>query len=129
MPVNGRYGGKALTGELRKLAGELHTTDSQGNEITKEQALADLIWKQALGWEEVTRDDSGSLTKKVHPPVAWAQQFLWERMEGKAPVAVAENEGGMKASQKVRELSKQRVNALASAVAIGKPPSYKRNAT
>lgn len=125
MPVQGRFGGKALTGELRKLAQEVHTSAPDGTPITKEQALADLIWKQALGWEEVLRDENGSLTKKVHTPVAWAQQFLWERMEGKAPVAIAENEGGMKAADKVRSLAKDRVNALAAKAAIGKPPSYK----
>jgi hypothetical protein len=125
----GKIGGKALTGELRKLASEVHTSDAHGNAITKEQALSDLIWKQALGWEEVTRDEMGNLVKVLHKPVAWAQQYLFERLEGKAPIAMPDNDGGMKAADKVRQLAKDRINARAVASAgIGKPPKHKPKA-
>lgn len=118
----GRLGGKALTAELRKLAVSLHTTDSEGNPISKEQALSDLIWKMALGWEEITKDENGNLIRKIHPAVAWAMQFLFERIEGKAPQSTTENEGSMKAATKVRQLAKDRINAMTVKTAIGGPP-------
>jgi hypothetical protein len=129
MPVQGRFGGKALTAELRKLAAEVHTVTNDGTPVTREQRLGELIWQQALGWTEESRDDNGTMKKVVHLPVAWAQQYLFERLEGKAPVAVAENDGGMKAADKVRSLAKDRVNALAAKAAVGKPPSYKPKQT
>lgn len=121
----GRFGTRALTGELKKLAGEVHTVTDDGTPVTREQALAELIWKQALGWMEVTRDENGNRKEIPHPPVAWAQQYLFERMEGKAPQATTEDTGGMKAADKVRELSKDRINKLAR-VAIGPPKLPKK---
>jgi hypothetical protein len=123
--MNGRLSSKALTGELRRLAVEVIPSNDPSvlEGQTREQLLADLIWKQALGWTEITRDDEGTLLKKVHPPVAWAQQYLFERIEGKAPVATADVDGGMKAADKVRELARDRINAL-TAVKAG-PPSHK----
>lgn len=121
-----RFGARALTNELKKLAGEVVSVTDDGTPITREQQLADMIWKQALGWEETTRDALGNLQKIRHPPVAWAQQYLFERMEGKAPQAQTEDAGGIKAADKVRELAKQRINGLA-AVASGPPKLPKRN--
>lgn len=122
--ATGRMGTRALTGELKKLAGQMHTLTPDGTPVTREQALAELIWKQALGWEELTRDAEGNAKRVQHPPVAWAQQYLFERMEGKAPQATTEDTGGMKAADKVRELAKDRINKLAH-IAAG-PPNIKK---
>jgi hypothetical protein len=105
--------GKALTKELAQLATEAHTTKPDGTVVTKEQALAELIWRQALGWSELQKDDHGKLIEKHHPPIAWCQQFIYERIEGKAAQASAENSGGMRASEKVGNLAKDRLNKLA----------------
>lgn len=117
----GKIGSRALTSELRKLAQESHTVTTDGTPLTREQVLADLIWKQALGWVEVIeeRDDSGTMRRKeiVHPPVAWCQQFLFERMEGKAPIAQGDSTGGVRAADKVRDLARQRINLLAKTAA------------
>lgn len=121
----GRFGTRALTGELKKLSVQVHTVTDDGTPVTREQALADLIWKQALGWEEVTRDSNGTVRKVPHPPVAWAQQYLFERMEGKAPQASGEDSGGIKAADKVRDLAKDRLNKLAR-VAVGPPPTKRK---
>jgi hypothetical protein len=66
------------------------------------------------------RDDSGNLAEVVHPPVAWAMQYLYERQEGKAPMAVPDDDNRVKAAEKVRELAKDRLNKMASAV-VGPP--------
>jgi hypothetical protein len=118
----GRIGGKALTAELRKLAAQAVSVDDDGNPVTREMRLADLIWKQALGYTETLRDEMGTETKREHTPVAWAQQFLWDRLEGKSPVAAVDNEGSMKASDKVRQLAKDRINGIAAKVVPSGPP-------
>lgn len=123
-----RIAGKALTAELRKLAEEVYTVLDNGDQQTRSEALAAMIWRQALGWVEETRDESGNLVKKVHPPVAWCQQFLFERQEGRAPVASSDNEGGVRAAEKVRQLAKERVAAMTAKVAgPSGPPTYKPN--
>src|SRR5690348_11146241 len=108
-------GGKALTSELRKLASQVHDVLPDGTQVTREEMLAELIWKQALGWSETTQDEEGNDKKIVHKPVAWAQQYIFERLEGKAIPVQPDNEGGIKAADKVRDLAKQRLNALAAA--------------
>lgn len=121
--IPGKLGTRALTGELKKLAAEAHTITDDGTPITREQALAEMIWRQALGWIEVIRDDEGNRKEIPHPPVAWCQQFLFERMEGKAPIATVDETGGIKAADKVRQLSKDRINKLAAATSG--PPKHK----
>lgn len=123
--ATGRFGSKALTNELRKLANEAFTITNDGTPVTREQKLAELIWKQALGWTETIRDDDGNPKTVVHPPVAWAQQYLFERLEGKAPQAIPEDSGGIKAVEKVRQLAKDRINNMAK-VAAGPPPFRKK---
>jgi hypothetical protein len=120
----GKFGTRALTGELRKLASEAITIEDDGTPVTREQMLAQMIWRQALGWVEKVRDDDGNLQEVRHPPVAWCQQFLFERTEGKAPQATQDERTGLKAADKVRELSKQRINTLSS-IAKGPPTKPK----
>lgn len=127
MAIPGKLGGKRLTDELRKLAAEAVTITDDGTPVTREQQLSAMIWKQALGWTEQVRDQDGNLVERVHPPVAWCQQFLFERMEGRAPNAMPDAEGGVRATDKVRDLAKQRLNALVK-VPAGKtstPPVHK----
>jgi hypothetical protein len=123
MAISKTLGGKALTDELRKLANEAVSIDNEGNPIRRMDVLAELIWKDALGWVEETRDDSGSLQRIVHPPLAWAKQFLWDRLEGKAALAVPEESRGIRAAEKVRELALARLNN--SALASMGPPKPK----
>lgn len=125
----GILGSRALTTELRKLGAEVVTVSDDGTQLTREEVLADLIWKQALGWTEkiVERDKDGNRSERElrHNPVAWAQQYLFERMEGKAPQALVEEGTGIKASEKVRDLARQRINTLskiASGPPLPKPP-------
>lgn len=130
MAISGtqKLGGKRLTDELRKLAVEAITIDDAGNPRTREQVLSEMIWRQALGWEEKVRNDDGVLKTVKHPPVAWCQQFLWERMEGKATPAQAESGDGIRALDKVRELARDRLNGLVKKPVASGPPSHKAKA-
>jgi len=118
---------KALTTSLRALSGQAIDIEPDGTPITRYEKLAKLIWDQALGYTEKVRDDEGNLKEIVHKPVAWAQQYVFERLEGKAIMAVAEEDGRIKAAEKVRDLAKDRINKLAGKMAGVKsgPPRYK----
>lgn len=120
---------RALTKHLQSLGQEMHTIDDQGNPITREEALARLLWNMALGYVEKVRNNEGNWEEVAHKPVAWAMQAVWDRREGKVPLAIGEDDNRIKASDRVRELAKDRLNALARTAAGPEkkkgPPSYK----
>jgi hypothetical protein len=112
-----KYNGRALSKHLNLVGLELHSADAEGNPITNEEALARLLWNMALGYEEMTRNEEGTMTRVVHKPVAWAIQYIYDRKEGRAAPTVLEDEGRMKAAEKVRDLAKARLNGLAVSAA------------
>lgn len=115
------FGGRHLTTSLRKLAAEIVDVDESGDPLTRAEKLAAMIWKMALGYTEDTRDDHGNLKRIVHPPVQWAIQYVYERMEGKAPLATPDDGNKIRAVDKVSELAKARINDITARV-IGPPP-------
>lgn len=123
----GKISQRAVTAHVRRLGAEVHTSAPDGTPLTRDEALAELLWKMALGYEECIRNEDGTLKKVTHPPVAWAMQYIYERKEGKAPLAVAEDEGRIKASDRVRELAVGRLNQLAlkHAGVVKGPPKHK----
>lgn len=119
---------RALTKHLQSLGAEAHTMLDDGTPITREEALARLLWNMALGYTEKTLNDEGHWVETYHKPVAWAMQAVWDRREGKVPTAIGEDENRVKASDRVRDLAKARLNSLALAAAGPEkkgPPSYK----
>ena len=100
--------GAILSKYLRALALDVESIDDTGDPITKAQKLADLVWKYALG--AVDEKDS---TKKA-PPAVWAIELLYNRIEGKIPLAVVEDQG-RSLTEKVSDLGKARANSLAEA--------------
>jgi hypothetical protein len=122
-------GTRALTSKIKELAAEVHDRLTEdGDVVTKAEALARLLWKKALGSTEKTRDDAGNLKEVTHKPEAWAIALLYERMEGRVAQAMPEEGSRMKASAKVRELAKERLNQMATAAAGSEakgPPKHK----
>lgn len=112
---------RSLTKHLNDLGRQVHDMLPDGTPVTREEALARLLWDMALGYKEQTRDDEGNLKEIVHKPVAWAMQAVWDRKEGRAAPTVLEDENRVRAADKVRDLAKNRVNQLASAAAGPKP--------
>lgn len=126
MAVPNRFGGKVLTDALRKLATHVIDVGPDGTQTTRFEKLALLIWDQALGSKTQKRNAEGNLVDVEVKGVAWAQQFLWERLEGKAPIAITEDGGGIKAAEKVRDLARDRVNKMtAKVLAPSGPPKYR----
>jgi hypothetical protein len=111
---------KALTNELRKLSAEAFTITDDGTPVTRAQRLAELIWRLAVGYTETITTDSGNKKEVEHPPVPWAMKFAFERIEGRSPEAQTEETERISAADKVRQLSKDRINKMA-AVASGPP--------
>lgn len=105
--------GAILSKYLRALALDVETTNEDGDPITKAQALAVLVWKHALGFEQPNLDKKGST---VIPPAVWAIQLLYDRIEGKIPLAVIEDQG-RSLTDKVSDLGKAKINSLAKTAA------------
>lgn len=99
-----------LTKHLKEMAGYIETLDDDGNAVTKARRLSALIWNYALGFEEPDQDNPDKKTK--HRPEQWAIQLIYERIEGRSPVATPESTGKTVA-EKVSDLGKAKVNALA----------------
>ena len=104
--------GPLLTKYLRKIAADIETMDLDGDIVTKAHALANLVWKYALGWEEEDPDDPN---KKIsHKPDWRAVDLLFNRIEGKVMTATVEDPGKT-LPEKVEELAVAKANSLADA--------------
>lgn len=125
-----KYNSRQLTNHLRELAAEVHDwemeDDGEGRVITKGEALARLLWQRALGYDEVKVDDEGREKRIKHDPAQWAIQLIYERMEGRSPQAIAEDENRRRAKDKVSDLAKARVNELAAQATTPEPPRRRR---
>ena len=117
-----RYNSRQLTQHLRELAAQAHDWSEEDGAITKGEALARLLWKKALGYKEVKVDDEGNEKEEWRPPESWAIQLVYDRMEGKTPQAVTEDETRITAAEQVSELAKNRLTALADKLVAGSAP-------
>ena len=116
---------KQLTLHLRQLSAEAHSIADDGDVITKAEAMALLLWNYALGWEEADPDDPEKTIQ--HKPQQWAISLIYDRLEGKAPTAIEDMSGTMTTADKVSELAKNNLNAMALTVVEGdvsSPPEY-----
>ncbi len=114
---------KQLVEWLERIGAETHddvTIDDEGNFIarTRDEELARLIWKQALGYTREICDEHGAVIKKdfVRPDPKM-QQFIIERREGKCPAV--EGASGMSATDKILEQTKESLNDLAEQAVHG----------
>lgn len=127
-----RITGKELTRHLRLIAAEAADADANGDVVTNAEALARLLWKKALGFKaiEQRRQNDGQMAavEVIHSPESWAIQLIYERIEGKAAPTTTDEAGKPTAAEKVSELSRSRINAMAvsGATTQSKPPPLKR---
>jgi hypothetical protein len=106
--------GAILSKFLRALAVEVETVDDSGDPVIKAAALAKLVWQYALGFE---KSDPDKPDKKITIPPDWrAIELLYNRIEGKIPLAVVEDQGRSLAD-KVSDLGKAKINSMAKAAA------------
>lgn len=119
-----KKGGPKLTELIRNLSDEMSDhIDDDGNPLTRAEALALLLWKMSLGYEEVVKDPDGAVRDVKHPPAAWAINLVYDRMEGKVPVSIEDvGAGRLTVAEKVSEVAKSRINTLAAVATDGKKP-------
>jgi len=111
---------RGLTKALRELAKQVETMADDGSEITREHALALLLWKKALGYKALELDRKNKTMEEVyHPPEAWAIQLVYERLEGRVAQNAPDENSRMSAAERVSELAKSRINSL---VGVPAPP-------
>ena len=101
--------GAILSKYLRMLALDIETMNEDGDLVTKAEALAGLVWKYALGFEE--QDPDNPEKTLCHRPATWAVDLLYNRIEGKIPLAAIE-EGAHSLTERVTEMGKAKINAL-----------------
>ena len=109
------YNSQQLTRHLREIAAECQTIDDEGNLITNGEALASMLWKKALGYHEAKTLADGTEKSVFVPPASWAIQLIYERMEGKAPIAIPDDSKHQSAAAKVDELVRSRINSMSDA--------------
>jgi hypothetical protein len=98
---------------LRAIGAEIFGEDDQGRPITRKEKLDRILWQEAIGWTEQTRDANGSLRQVVHPPNIAVALKLKEQLDGKAAVATEVAPTGPSVAARVRALAVDRLNALA----------------
>ncbi len=109
--------GRLLSEHLRKIAQEEteFVKHPDGDRmVTKAEALARLMFKLALGWEEIIyKKGDEKVTKiKIHNPSAGMMALIWDRIEGKSVPLVGDGKQGRTLPNKVSEESKNRLNRM-----------------
>ena len=102
---------KWLTEIGRESNDEKLGSDGRITTITNDEQLARMIWQRALGYIETSTDKNGQEHVTIHLPDAKAQQFIFERREGKA--AEVHEGDGLTAGQKIANDIKDQLNDLA----------------
>lgn len=114
-----RYTGKELTKFLRQLAVDVESSADDGTPQTKAECLARLLWQKALGYKAQEMRGEGAsraMTEVYHPPESWAIQMIYERLEGKVANSAPEDGTRTTAAERISDLSRQRINAMAGGV-------------
>ena len=104
--------GQLLSSHLRKIAQE-ETEFVAGPDgdvmVSKAEALARLMFKLALGWEE---KDVKTNKTKIHNPSAGMIALIWDRIEGRSVPLASGDKQGRTLPKKVSEESKNRLNRM-----------------
>lgn len=107
---------KRLVQYLEEIGQEIHDTayvDADGalRPITKDEQLAREIWRRALGYEKEVKSSDGTATHRIFEPDAKAQQFIFERREGK--YTIPQEDTSMPLLERISEIAKINLNKIA----------------
>ncbi len=107
--------GRLLSEYLRRIAQEetefIKHPDGD-RMVTKAEALARLMFKLALGWEEIIYKKNDEKVIKIHNPSAGMIALIWDRVEGRSVPLVGDGGQGCTLPKKVSEESKNRLNRM-----------------
>lgn len=113
--------GKLLTTKLKEILAEdteVEMVDGEPVIVTKAEKLARTMVKMALGYkEEVERKLDGKkvIDEVVHGPNAGMIALVYDRVEGRIPLASAEEPDKRTLADRVTEQGKARLNGIAQA--------------
>lgn len=116
MAKGGVPSNRQLTAHLRRLAAEIPPVEdmqvnTDGAPMTRAEQLATELWKRAIGYTEIKEKSGGKTAERVsHDPQQWAMVLVFERLEGKAPIAVEDKVASATAAEMVTEQAQQRIN-------------------
>jgi len=110
---------KRLTDYLEMIGQEIHDTSYLDAEntirvITKDEQLAREIWKRALGHEENIVNADKTVTHRTFSPDPKAQEFIFERREGK--FVTPQEERSISLLEKISNIVKSQVNESAERI-------------
>lgn len=105
--------GKLLSAYLRQIGEEITemiTDPVTGGDrmATKVEALSRQIWRDALGYTEQIVE-KGQLKDIYHNPSNIARAIIFDRMEGRAPLAIGESDEKLTAADRITEQGKKRI--------------------
>lgn len=102
--------GRLLSQFIKQIAQEKIYHEDEGQELlmTKAEALCRIIWRDAIGWTEITEDGKHI----AHKPDKNMIQLIYERMEGKAGTADEYKRKDTSISDKVSAVAKSRINKM-----------------
>jgi hypothetical protein len=105
--------GQILSKFLRTIAEEMTEFEKNGEGeeviVSKAEALARRIWKAALGYSETTVEGKGNRVTRTHPPDKVLMGLLYERLEGRAPLAGMGDSGKQTIPDRVDDQAKFRI--------------------
>jgi hypothetical protein len=93
--------------ETELLLGESPTDDDRM--VTKYEAMARKMWRQALGYEETIVYDDGPSKKVMHQPDMKVAKELMDRVEGRAPTAVEDSDTRPSTAKRVTDEGLKRI--------------------
>jgi len=102
-----------ITDFLKKIANEETETvlvEGEDRMVTKAEALARLMWKMALGFEESKITVNGEVKDFIHNPDKGMMGAIIDRIEGRAIPTVTTGKGGRTVTDKVSEQGKSRIS-------------------
>lgn len=105
-----------LSDYLKAIGQEIHDSSYTDDTctirpITKDEALAREIWKRALGYEVKTVNADGTVGHRLFPPDPKAQEFIFERREGK--IVVPTDDKSTTLIDKITDITKFNMNKMA----------------
>lgn len=111
--------GQLLSQFVRSIALEqtelIKDADGEDRMASKAEALARLMWQQALGYTK-HKIINNILTDIEHPPDKMLMGMIFDRMEGRAPLMNPDKKDRRTIADKVSEQGKKRINKIAEGV-------------
>lgn len=108
-----KKGGQLLSHFLKRIAEEITECipDGSGGDrmVSKAEALAYMIWKDALGHKEMVKSKDGGMIETVVAPIRAAQNTIFDRTEGRIPNSSVEGSDKLTAADKISEQGLKRI--------------------